>query len=234
MQLNNRTILVTGGTSGIGEALIQRLASINQEIIVIGRNAVKLENLQDRYNNLTPYRCSLDSRGEVETTLHKIMTHHPALSVIINNAGVQFTPRFLDPDFSFESIESEITTNLTAPAWICALTLRHLLKTPSAAIINISSGLALFPKTSSAIYCATKAGLHNFSRSLRYQLEGTHINVHEAIMPLVETPMTAGRGKGKITADAAAAAIIAGVEKGKPEIYVGKARLMPVIARLSP
>lgn len=234
MKLRNKTILVTGGTSGIGEKLIAQLVDTNRKIIAIGRNSLKLEYLRNQYRNLVAYQCSLTSRLEVEIAISSIMAAHPELSVIINNAGVQFTPTFLDQDFNFDSIESEITTNLTAPAWICALTLGHLLDQTEAAIVNVSSGLGLFPKKNSAIYCATKAGLHNFSRSLRYQLEGTPVQVHEAIMPLVETPMTEGRGKGKITAAAAAAAIIAGVEQGKPEIFVGKARLIPLVARLSP
>lgn len=235
MKLRQRSILITGGTSGIGAALVSQLAGVNAEIVVIGRNPDKLDRLRQDYSNVTPYRCALDSRQAVERTIETILARHPSLSVVINNAAVQYTPTLLDAEFSFASIENEITTNLTAPIWISALLLGHFQALQqNAAVINITTGLALFPKTTSAVYCATKAGLHFFSRSLRYQLEATRISVHEAIMPLVDTAMTADRDGGKMTAPAAAAAIIRGVERGRAEFHVGKARLIPVIARISP
>lgn len=235
MKLRERSILITGGTSGIGAAMVSQLAGVNAEIVVIGRNPDKLDRLRRDYSNVTPYQCALDLRHEVERTIDTILTRHSSLSVVINNAAVQYTPTLLDADFSFASIENEITTNLAAPIWISALLLGHFqgLQQDSA-IINVTTGLALFPKTTSAVYCATKAGLHHFSRSLRYQLEATRIGVHEAIMPLVDTAMTEGRGGGKMSASTAAAAIIRGVEQDRAEFHVGKARLIPVIARISP
>ena len=235
MELRNRSILITGGTSGIGKALVDQLSKMNTEIIVIGRNLVKLKYLEQKYTNVTTYQCSLSDRGDVEKTIGEITNRYPALSVVINNAGVQYAPTFLDNDFEFDSIENEITTNLTAPIWICALTLGHLLGAEQpTAVINITSGLALFPKKGSAVYCATKAGLRNFTKSFRYQLEDTSVRVFEAIMPMVDTPMTEGRGKGKISAINAASAIIKGIEQDTAEIFVGKTKLMPVMARVSP
>lgn len=235
MKLQDRTLLITGGTSGIGKALVAELAPRNIAVVVIGRNPIKLAKLADEFPNVYPYRCSLADKMDVEKTISEISDNHPDISVVFNNAGIQCTPTFLDKDFSFDSIDNEITINLTAPIWICALMLGNLLglKSP-AAFVNITSGLGLFPKKNSAVYCATKAGLRNFSKSFRYQLEGTLVAVHEAVMPLVDTPMTEGRGRGKISSSDAARAIITGIEKGEEEIYVGKARLMPLMARFSP
>ena len=235
MNLKNRTVLITGGTSGIGLELVNTLAPVNNEIIVIGRNTAVLEELTRKYSNVASYECSLNSRSDVEQIIGRIVANHPDLSVVINNAGIQETPTFLGSDFQFDSIEKEITINLMAPIWICALVFRHFLKQENhTAFINVTSGLAIHPKTGSAVYCATKAGLRNFTRSFRYQMENTNVKVFEAIMPLVDTPMTLGRGRKKISAMAAAKALIEGVEKGKEDIYIGISRLIPLMTRISP
>lgn len=235
VRLAGRTILVTGGTSGIGEALVERLAAANTAIVVIARNADKLSALARRFANVSTYPCSLDDAAAVEQTLARIVDEHRDLSVIINNAGIQYTPLLTDADFSLDSIEHEIVTNLVAPIKICALTLRHLLALPiPSAYVNVTSGLAFFPKKASAVYCATKAGLHNFSTSFRYQLEGTRVSVFDVVMPVVDTPMTRGRGRGKISPGEAAQALVRGVERGQSTIYVGKSRFIPLISRLSP
>lgn len=141
----------------------------------------------------------------------------------------------LDDHFNFDSIEHETIINFLSPVWMTTLLLPLLLNSNScASIVNISSGLALAPKMNSAIYCANKAALHSYSQSLRYQLANADIRVHEAILPLVDTPMTAGRGRNKLTADEAASGIIQGITRGVDEIYIGKARLLPMLMRLSP
>ncbi len=98
----------------------------------------------------------------------------------------------------------------------------------------MNSGLGLVPKTTSAIYCATKGALNIFSQSLRHQLEGTNIRVMQAFLPLVETPMTEGRGSGKLPADRVAADIIAGIEKNQLDIDIGKVKLLRPLARFLP
>ncbi|WP_027329786.1 SDR family oxidoreductase [Marinimicrobium agarilyticum] len=235
MELKNRTILITGGTSGIGKELVALLAPINKKIIVVATNPVKLDEIKNNYKNVVTYQCSLAKKMEVEETIEAILEEHPDLSVVFNNAGIQKTPMFHEKEFSFDSIDTEVTVNLTAQIWISALTLGHFLNLEApAAYINVTSGLGLYPKKNSAVYCATKAGLLNFTRSFRYQLESTPIRAYAAIMPLVDTPMTEGRGKGKITAKEAASQIIKGVEKDKDDIYVGKTKLMPMMSRISP
>lgn len=235
MQLKDRTILITGGTSGIGKEIVAQLAPINKTIIVIATNPVKLDGLKNNYKNVVTYQCLLGSKMEVEETVGEIVDRYKDLTVVVNNAGVQMTPMLHEKEFSFDSIDKEVTVNLTAQIWVSALTLGHFLNLEApAAYINVTSGLGLYPKKRSAVYCATKAGLLNFTRSFRYQLETTSIKVHAAIMPLVDTPMTEGRGKKKISAKQAATEIIQGVEKGKDDIYVGKTKLMPMLYRISP
>lgn len=235
MHLHKRTILITGATSGIGRALCHQLSQQENHIIAVGRSQEKLNALQCELANVTVVRCDLESKGEVVALARLVKQRDLPVSVLINNAAVQHTPRFIDPDFSFNSIESEITTNFTSIAWLTSLFLPQLLShTDGAAIVNMSSGLAIYPKTTSALYCANKAALHSLSQALCYQLADTPVNVTEVLLPLVDTPMTEGRGKGKISAARAAALTLRAVERECTEAYIGKARILPILNRISP
>ncbi len=235
MELRNKTILITGGTSGIGMELVNLLSERGNEIVVLGRSQHKLDDLKNRFARVSTFQCDLSQRQQVEEAMDAVITSHPDISVLINNAAVQFTPTFISEDFDYDSIGYEITTNLTAPLWITSLMLSEtLLRQPQALIVNVSSGLAFYPKTESAIYCASKAALHSVSQSLRYQLQSTSVRVTEVILPLVDTPMTSGSGSGKMTAEMAARGIVKGIEAGRDEIYIGKARLLPVMMLLAP
>lgn len=235
MLLESQTILITGGTSGIGYQLVKKLATRKNKIIVIARDENKLHALHKEFPTISCHQCSLADRNQLTTTLNTITSQHQDISVIINNAGIQFTPMLTDMDFVMDHIDEEISVNLTAPIRICAFFISLWAKRQQpAAIINITSGLAFYPKKKSAVYCATKAGLRNFTTSLRYQLENTPINAHEAILPLVDTPMTHGRSAKKITPTYAAQEIIKGIENNRAEIFIGKTKFIPLFARLSP
>ena len=154
--------------------------------------------------------------------------------MLINNAAVQYTPHFLDDDFRFETIKREIDINLTSVCTLIYLLMPNLLQCSPSMILNMNSGLALAPKTGSAVYCATKGALNILSQSLQYQLENTNIEVKQAYLPLVDTPMTEGRGKGKLSVEKAAADIIQGMSKKSPNIDIGKVKLLRILLRLAP
>lgn len=235
IRLEDRTILITGGTSGVGLALVRALHPRNNRLVVVARSAAKLEALARDYPGIAVHACDIASREAVEALCDDLARQHPHLSVVIHNAAIQFTPEFLSEDFAFDHIDYEVRTNLLAPAWMTALLLPVLKDYPGeAAFVAMGSGLGLHPKRTSAIYCATKAAIHSLAQSLNYQFKGTNLRFVEAILPLVDTPMTAGRGRGKMAPDDVAKAIIAGIERGKREILIGKARLLPVLSRLSP
>lgn len=235
MNLSNRSVLVTGATSGIGLALSQKLSASGSDLIAVGRSGEKLAALQCKIPGAVPIQCDLTSKCDVLSLARRVEDENHPVSILVNNAAVQYHPRFNDADFSFDSIDHEITTNFTSAAWMTSLLLPTLLRQASGAVIvNISSGLAIYPKTSSAIYSATKAALHSFSQSLRYQLAGTSVRVCEVLFPLVDTEMAAGRGKNKISADIAADEIIDAITNGINEKYVGVAKVLPFISRLSP
>lgn len=234
MQLEKKVIVITGGTSGIGRSIVNRLAGANR-LIVLGRDKSRLRELKGIYPNIDTYQCNLAEPGEVEKTADVVVKNHSEIDVLVNNAAIQHTPRFLDDDFRFETIAQEINTNFHSICSLVYLLLPNLLdERRRAVILNINSGLGLAPKTNSAVYCATKGALNIFSWSLRYQLRSTNVRVLQAMLPLVDTKMTTGRGTGKITPEAAATALIHGIEKEIEENFIGKAKLLKIIYSLSP
>ena len=233
MLLENKRIVLTGGTSGIGLEFVKQLLPENA-IIVIARPSARLDNLRATFPDITIYEADLANGGEVSNCTDELLKTYDRVDVLINNAAIQHVPTFLDDDFKYDSIATDIAVNLTAPCLLSAKLLPLLQKAPQAAIININSGLGLVPKTTSAVYCASKGGLNIFSQSLANQLENTQINVIQAFLPLVDTAMTEGRGSGKMSAKDAASQIIAGIQQGKTQINIGKVKLLRLIERLSP
>lgn len=221
-------IVLTGGTSGIGAELCGKLLAAGHQVVVLARRAAELDDAAGLY----PLICDLSDPDDVRRAIAKIAAEHADARMLINNAALQYDRALTDPQFQPERMEEEVTINLLAPA----LLTHGLLATLRAggAIVNINSGLAIFPKQRTALYCATKAALHSFTTSLRYQLEQSGMSVHEVFLPLVDTAMTQGRGTGKISAGEAADQILAGLSAGRADIWVGKARLIPILRRLAP
>ena len=234
MKLKHKTILITGGTTGIGYEMVRRLQADNH-VLVVARPSPRLTALTKEFSNITVYASDLSVPDGYKPLAEEISSKHPRLDVLINNAAIQNTPSFIDDDFNVASIAGEINLNFTS---ICSLTalLLPLMRNhgDDAVIANINSGLALAPKTSSAVYCATKAALDSFSRSLSYQLEDTNINVVQALLPLVDTGMTTGRGRGKLTAAKAAEDILLGIEQGIAINDIGKVKILRILMRLAP
>ena len=234
MSIVGKHIVITGGTSGIGLELVKQLYNGNK-ITVIGRPSPRLQDLSAQFERLTIIEADLSDQQAVEMAADQLIKSGKRIDVLINNAAVQFTPHFLSDDFRYETIRREIDVNLTSICTLIYLLMPSLLQKEPTLILNINSGLGLVPKTSSAIYCATKGGLNLFSQSLRHQLKDTNIDVKQAFLPLVDTPMTQGRGgRGKISPQEAAAAIIRGMAKSGATIDIGKVKLLRLIQRLSP
>ncbi len=233
MKVVDKHIVITGGASGIGLELAKKLDDKNQ-ITVIARPSSGLEWLRQNYERLTVIEADLADLKSVENAADTLVKTDKAIDILINNAAVQFTPQILDDDFRLETIKQEIDINFTSVCTIIYLLLPNLLKSDPSIVLNVNSGLALAPKTSSAVYCATKAALNIFSQSLRYQLEDTNIDVKQVFLPLVDTAMTKGRGKGKLSVEHAASEIIKALSAKGPQVDIGKVKLLRIIQRLSP
>jgi len=231
--MKGRRIVISGGTSGIGREMVAALHADN-EVVVIARDARRLDELAEAYPGVVGHQADLSVAGDVERAAGAIIRSGSAVDVLVNNAAVQHEARFLDPEFELADIRREIEINFTAVCCLTSLLLPVLVKPTPSQIVNVNSGLGLAPKTSSAVYCATKGALNLFSKSLRYQLEGTNVAVLQAFLPLVDTAMTHGRGKGKIAASQAARQIIKGMERGVLENDIGKVKALRLLLRLAP
>ncbi|ESP93734.1 SDR family oxidoreductase [Pseudoalteromonas luteoviolacea] len=234
MNLVNKVIVITGGTSGIGRQIVEQLHTKNK-IVVIARKSDRLEQLTRGYKNVVCFAADLSDPCSYMSLSQRIQAQFPKIDVLINNAAIQNEPLFTDPNFEYEQIVREINVNFTA---VCSLS--YLLipalnasNTP-AVILNINSGLSFVAKKSASVYCASKAAINLFSQSLSYQLEQTNIKVLQAFIPLVDTPMTQGRGDNKISAEQAAQAIIDGLKRQVVQHDIGKIKFLRVLNALIP
>jgi short-subunit dehydrogenase involved in D-alanine esterification of teichoic acids len=234
MNTTGNTILITGGASGIGLALTKKFVSLHNKVIITGRDQAKLDHLKQAFPGVCTFTCDLTSSQETAQLVQYIHDQHTHLNILINNASVQYNYEFTKEPELDTKISYEFQANLIAPVKLIGSLLPVLLKQPQAAIVNVSSGLGLVPKRSAPVYCASKAGIHIFSKALRYQLENTTVKVFEVIPPLVDTPMTAGRGKNKISASQLADEFIQHFSKNRYEINIGKTKLLRHLQRIWP
>lgn len=234
MITTGNTVLITGGSSGIGFALARHFLKLKNKVIITGRDASKLANIRNDFPEIVTFAGDLTDKQSLHELVVFIQKEHPDLNILVNNAAVQYNYAFTEEqDLQFK-IEHEISVNLTAPIQLTALLLPTLLKNGSSAIVNVSSGLFIAPKKSAPVYCSSKSAIHSFSKTLRYQLEGTGTNVFEIIPALVDTPMTEGRGKSKISAEQLTDEFIRDFEADKYESYIGKSKWLKRIHRLFP
>lgn len=195
MKLKDRTILITGGTSGIGRALAEMLKKDNT-VIVTGRRQLSVQKAREE--ELHAFPLDLSSKESMDALAVYIETNYPALDLLINNAGVQHNYNFTTATDTYDAVNGEIAINLTGQIYLTQLLL-PLLSTRPSAIVNVTSALGAVPKSDGLVYSASKAGLRNFTRGLRKVLKGTSVQVLECIPPVTDTAMTAGRDEAKMT-----------------------------------
>lgn len=234
MKNSGNTILITGGTAGIGLELVRQFYQLNNRLIVTSSNAQNLEKLKINFPSILTIVCNLASDTDVKALVNACLSQHTDINILINNAGVQYNYDWKTEIDGFQKIADEIAINLTSPMQLTYGLLPILLNQKDAAIINVSSGLAYAPKASAPIYCATKAAIHNGTKALRYQLAGTTTKVFEIIPPLVSTAMTEGRGKGKISPQQLVDEFMRNFERDIFESNIGKTKLLRFIQRVSP
>lgn len=191
MKTNGNTILITGGGSGIGEALAHRLHDSGNTVIVAGRRRDALEQAIEGRANMHAVELDVESADDIASFSRRIATEHPTLNVLVNNAGIM---RFeaLDHARDLADAEATIVTNLLGPLRLTNALIDHLVQQPDAAIVNVTSGLAFVPLIVTPTYNATKAALHSYTVSLREALKG-RVEVIELAPPAVQTGLTPGQ-----------------------------------------
>lgn len=187
MDLKNSTILITGGTSGIGLELAKQLAGQGSVVIVTGRNLDALNETKKQFPAIHVFQSDVSRPQDIEQLFKEVTAQFPRLNIIINNAGLMRLIDLQDPSLSLEDINREITVNLSGTIQMVHRFLPHLKKQRSAAIVNVSSAIAFMPYSSAPVYSAAKAGVRAYTQALRLQLEDTSVKVFEMIPPGVKT-----------------------------------------------
>lgn len=189
MKLKGNTILITGGNAGIGLALAERFLKEGNTVIICGRNKATLNEAASRFPQIHTEVCDLSNETERVELVERLINKHPDLNVLVNNAGVQQRFNFLKCPHDWSYYQQEIAINLNAPIHLISLLIPHLIQKDYAAIVNVTSGLAFAPMAAAPVYCATKAAMHSFTISLRYQLTESNIDVIEIVPPMVNTSL---------------------------------------------
>jgi uncharacterized oxidoreductase len=191
MNLTQNTILITGGGSGIGLALAERLHAAGNMILICGRDAAKLQAAAERLPGLRTLVCDVAQATERQRLVEWATTEAPGLNVLLNNAGIQRQVSVFETEEPWATTASEIAINLEAPVHLTMLCLKHwhAQRHSGPVVINVSSGLGFVPLARVPVYSATKAAIHSFTQSLRRQLAGSPVQVIEIIPPAVHTEL---------------------------------------------
>ena len=191
MKRTGNTILITGGGSGIGEALAHRFHDLGNTVIIAGRRQATLDAAAAGRANIHTVTLDADDAGAVATFAATITTRFPELNVLINNAGIMRVET-LDTARDLADAEATIATNLLGPIRLTNALIDHLVDRGDGTIVNVTSGLAFVPLVMTPTYSATKAALHSYTVSLRAAL-ADKVEVIELAPPAVQTELTPGQ-----------------------------------------
>jgi len=187
MKTNGNTILITGGGSGIGRAFAEAFHKLGNQVIVAGRRKQALDEVATANPGLETAVLDIENPAAIKSFAADITKRFPKLNVVLHSAGIMRAENLLGEGADPVTVESTIATNLLGPMRLNAALMQHLLKQPDGAIFTITSGLAFLPMAITPTYCATKAAIHSYSQSLRYQLRSTKLQVIEIIPPYLRT-----------------------------------------------
>ncbi|HEY0458916.1 MAG TPA: SDR family NAD(P)-dependent oxidoreductase [Pyrinomonadaceae bacterium] len=223
MNLTGNTVLITGGASGIGWTFAERFLAAGNEVIICGRRAERLLEISEKYPKIHTRVCNVADEGARIELFEWATARFPALNVLVNNAGIQRRVSLQESE-NWQDTESEIAVNFSAPVHLSRLFIPHLLRQNNPAILNVTSGLSFAPLPNVPVYCATKAALHSFTISMRFQLAETPVEVVEIIPPAVDTDLGGvGLHTFGVNANEFADAVFEGLKEGKQEIAYGTA-----------
>jgi uncharacterized oxidoreductase len=189
MKTTDNTILVTGGGSGIGRGLAEAFHRLGNQVIIAGRGQKTLDETTAANPGMKSVTLDVSDPKSIQSFVAQAMKDYPSLNVLINNAGMMRPENLLEASNDSSTAEKTITTNLLGPIRLTAALLPSLRKQPRATIMTVSSGLAFVPFAMTPTYCATKAAIHSYTQSLRYQLKATKVDVIELIPPYVQTTL---------------------------------------------
>ena len=195
MNITGNTILITGGGTGIGRALAETLHARGNQVIITGRREAPLKAAAAANPGMAWAVLDVADPAAIRAFAAKVVKDHPALNVVVNNAGIM-TPEDLTAEpFDLDVAEATVTTNLLGPIRLTVALLPHLRAQPTATVMTVTSGLAFIPLAATPTYNATKAAMHSWTIALRHQLRDTSIEVLELAPPAVATDLVPGHAE---------------------------------------
>ncbi len=192
MKMTGNTILITGGGSGIGRGLAEAWHALGNHVIIAGRRQQVLDETARANPGMATMVLDIGDAGSIAAFAAKLTAERPALNVVVHNAGIMRPEKLLEQGAEAADAEAIVATNLLGPIRLTAALLPALRRQAEATIMTVSSGLAFVPMALTPTYSATKAAIHSYSESLRYQLQGTAVEVLELIPPYVQTDLMGG------------------------------------------
>lgn len=239
MDLKNSTVLITGGTSGIGLELVRQLTEQGAQIIVTGRKIDVLSETKKRFPKIHIFQSDVSNPSDIRQLYEDVTRQFPELNILINNAGEMRLIDMQDTTVSLENVTREININLSGTIQMAHQFLPHLLKKQSAAIVNVSSAIAFMAYSSAPVYSASKAGAHAFTMALRLQLKDTGVKVLEMIPPGVRTNLQNNwvlqpDPRQMMDVDKLVKIAIKGLQKNIPEIKPALVKIIKFLSRIIP
>lgn len=193
MQITGNTILITGGGSGIGRGLAEAFHTEGNHVIIAGRRKAALEEVVAANPGMSAEVLDIDSAESIQSFAAELIAKYPKLNAVLHNAGIMKNETLVEG--KTDDAEATIATNLLGPIRLNSALLPHLLQQPAATVMTVTSGLAYVPLSMTPTYCATKAAIHSYTQSLRFQLQSTSVRVIEIIPPYVQTELMGDRQK---------------------------------------
>ena len=237
MNLNGRTILITGGSAGIGLAFALKFVELGNEVIVTGRRKAVLDDVKAQYPKLHTIQSDVADPAQIATLAARVKADFPKLDVLMNNAGVMIYKNLKAPAADPAGLMAEMNINVGGVIGMTSAFI-DILTANKGTVINVSSALAFVPLPSAPIYSATKAAIHSYTQSLRFQLEETGVEVIELMPPAVKTDLTGdlpeGDGITLMTTDELVKQSFASFKAGALEIRPGQAKQLALMRRLAP
>jgi len=235
MKITKNIILITGSTSGIGRALTRRFLKNDNFVIGVARNQKQLEDLKKENKNFDYFSCDLSDVRQVKDLAVFIKKKYPTLNILINNAGVEYIYLLENNTGNTEKIITETQIDFISPMILCNELIPVLKNKNESAIVNVTSGLGDVAKKTAAVYSGCKAGMQNFTIALRMQLKNTSVKIFDLSPPLVDTPLTAGRGENiQISPERLVDEFWVKFQKDKFQIDIEKVKLLKIVKWFSP
>jgi uncharacterized oxidoreductase len=237
MELTGRTILITGGSAGIGLAFALKFSELGNQVIVTGRRQSVLDELKANYPKLHTIQSDVADPAQIASLARRVKAGYPKLDVLMNNAGIMLHKNLKVPAADLDGLMAEVDINIGGVIRMSSAFI-DILRANKGTLINVSSALAFVPLPSAPIYCATKSAVHAYTQSLRFQLEETGVEVIELMPPAVKTDLSAdiaeGDGIALMTTDELVKQSFASFKTGKLEIRPGQSNQLAFMRRFAP